>query len=209
MGGTGGGRAKLHYRNGKVVREPTTRTGHKKGQAPQSELHFRIEVDKSYDLRKSVSDMRRAINYIRNKKRKERQEKDGTLSKAEGGKVWDVHTNTERWDHLATDLARNDIVTVDSRSIGHLVDVNKRQTARDKKKLAEQFRKQYDLWGVRSTVDELTNPWLVKAGDVRRAKEEEAAAGPADARDIDTQFRDALFMEDVDTLMCVRVHVCM
>ena len=47
---------------GHPVREMTDRTGHKAGKAPGSELHFRVQIEKTYDLRQ-VSETITIVSY--------------------------------------------------------------------------------------------------------------------------------------------------
>ena len=98
-------RVVLKSANGKDVREKTSRTGYKAGQAPAAELHFHVKFDKTADLRESVADMTRAVNHIRGKHRLELKRKTGRLREGEVElRRWDEHSNTERWDKEATDL---------------------------------------------------------------------------------------------------------
>ena len=63
-------------------------------------------------------------------------------------------------------------------------------------RLAEHFRKNYDLWGLRDVVDDLQNPFLRHATDVRANQLRGLELAVGDYRPVDEQLQDALFLED-------------
>ena len=63
-----------------------------------------MTLDKTYDLQDAVGDMRRAVNFLRESKKKQEMLQGLDGKKDTEGKSWDRHTNKPRWNHTATDL---------------------------------------------------------------------------------------------------------
>ena len=208
-------RLQIRGSNNRPVREPSGRTGHKPGHAPFAELHFNLSVDRCYDLRQSTADMRRAVNYIRHTKREAAKQHLMAVNQKDAGVAWDEHTNTKRWDAKATTLRTgtnhawlpiDDSISeetgagVGSRFAIDRLPPGNTQGRKGRMRLADYFRKNYDLWGVKNTIDKLQNPFLQRAAEVKAAKLEAINTEKEDLRDVDEQFRDAIFIEDLDKL---------
>ena len=193
-------RVVLKSANGKDVREKTSRTGYKAGQAPGAELHFHVKFDKTADLRESVADMTRAVNHIRGKHRLELKRKTGRLREGEVElRRWDEHSNTERWDKEATDLKTASVsasvgFSHENNGVGSLQSwaaARRRDRQKHDRHVLFVHQQNYDLWGVQAVLT--NNPFMARATELRSIKDE---ALDQDLRSLDQQLEDAIFLED-------------
>jgi len=195
------------------------RTGHKGGKAPVAQLQYAITLDKTYDLRNAVGDMRRAVNYMRESKKQQEMLQGLDGKKNNEGKSWDRHTNKPRWNHTATDLLhqefQNAVVVVKHETtggvgghesagahqsaggVGGFGAASGGKAARTIKMMHDrhmqaEHRKRYDLWGVQGFLKQDREGFLEQAALVSKVKTEGS---------IDDQFRDAIFLK-------VSVHGC-
>eukprot|EP00960_Hanusia_phi_P039939 754153-Hanusia_phi.AAC.3 len=147
---TGGILAQLKRKNkfGKVVGEPT-------------ELCYTYLLDKTYNLRDAVGDLRRAVNWLRTEHSKHLLIKAGKY--VEGSRPIDPHTGMERWEHTSTDLLHAEFAFDQSR--GH------------------------DLWGIQDLADETKNPFLLRAMMIR-AEREGAEMSPDERLESAIQMKD-------------------
>jgi hypothetical protein len=74
----------------------------KKKDRHNSTLQYRLMMDRTYDLGDATHDLHRAKKLIKVYDKQAKEEKQRTLREMLGGRHWDQHSNTARWDPKAT-----------------------------------------------------------------------------------------------------------